>query len=256
MQILKGIDQLKNYLSQSDCSDGCLADTGFLYGASYTDDRVYKQALEVFLILEEQNIPIHTNVVGRMEFVDLVFRKQVTLGAIQVYNGMSSKTAHKNLYDLLKNIRDEDTAARKQGQSYKIGEKRLKKLKERFIESSGDTGWQKFCSKYSGQMLINEWQILEDELGLYFIEVMEGQTSPLVRQPLHWKDMVQTMGELGIRGPDAMIINLFKASSLNLLITADNDFDFFAIDDVFFQNKAVYVLQENTSVLKALAGRT
>lgn len=244
MQIIRGIDQLNEFLSQTDCSDGCLADTGFLYGASDMDDRVYKQALEVFLVLEEQNIPIHTNVVGRMEFIDLVFRKQVTLGAIKVFSAMNSKTAHKSLYDILKSVRDEDTAAKRQGQSYKVGEKRLKNLKKNFIESAGDTGWKSFCSKYVGQMLINEWQILEDDLGLHFLEVMEGQTSPLITQPLHWKDMVHTMGELGVRGPDAMIINLFKASSLNLLITADKDFEFSSADDISLQNKAVLILEE------------
>ncbi len=244
MQILRGIDQLKEFLSQTDCSDGCLADTGFLYGASYTDDRVYKQALDVFLVLEEQNIPIRTNVVGRMEFIDLVFRKQVTLGAINVFSAMNSKTAHKSLYDLLKSVRDEDTAAKRNGQSYKVGENRLKKLREKFIESAGDKGWQSFCSKYAGQMLINEWQILEGDLGLHFLEVMEGQTSQLITRPLHWKDMVQTMGELGVRGPDAMIINLLKASSLNLLVTADKDFEFSSADDISLQNKAVIILEE------------
>ena len=94
-------------------------------------------------------------------------------------------------------------------------------------------------------MLINEWTILEDDLGLYFIEVMEGQTSSLVPNPLHWRDMVQTMGELGMRGPDAMIINLFKACSLNLLITADKDFDLFGFDDVSLKDKAILILEES-----------
>lgn len=244
MQILRGIDQLKNFLSQTDCSNGCLADTGFLYGASYTDDRVYKQALEVFLVLEEQNIPIYTNVVGRMEFVDLVFRKQVTLGAIKVFGALNPKSSHKALYDLLKKIRDDDTASNRNGQSFKVGEKQLKKLREKIVESTGEKGWQSFCSKYVGQMLINEWQILEDDLGLHFLEVMEGQTSQLIPQPLHWKDMVHTMGELGVRGPDAMIINLFKTSSINLLVTADKDFEFSGANDISLQSKAVLILEE------------
>ena len=243
MRILRGIDELKTFMQQIDCSDGCLADTGFLYGASYTDDRVYKQSLELFLQLEELNIPIHTNVIGRMEFVDLVFRKQLTLGAISLFNSMNPKTSHKSLYDFLKKVRDDDTAETKQKKSFKIGEKRLKKLREKLEESAGATGWQTFCSKYAGQMLINEWKILEDELGLHFIEIMEGQTSTLLPRPLYWKDMVQTMGELGIRGPDAMIINLFKASALNLLITADKDFEFSELTDPDLQNKAVYILE-------------
>ncbi len=245
MKILRGIDQLKEFIAQEDCSDGCLADTGFLYGSSYTDDRVYKQALETSIILEENNISIHTNVIGRMEFVDLVFRKQLTLGAISIFSAMNPQSAHKSLYDYLKKIRDEDTAAKRQKQSFKIGENQLKKLRRKLEEVAGPAGWLNFCSKYAGQMLINEWTILEDDLGLYFIEVMEGQTSSLVPNPLHWRDMVQTMGELGMRGPDAMIINLFKACSLNLLITADKDFDLFGFDDVSLKDKAILILEES-----------
>ncbi|MBN8538042.1 MAG: hypothetical protein J0M15_13390 [Deltaproteobacteria bacterium] len=247
MQIIRGIDQLKKFLSQTDCSIGCLADTGFLYGASYTDDRVYQQALDVFLILEEKNIPIHTNVIGRMEFIDLVFRKQLTLGAIKTFNSMNPKSSHKSLYDLLKKIRDDDTAIKKLGQSFKIGENQLKKLKEKIEESAGQLGWRQFCSTYAGEMLINEWEILEEDLGLHFIEVLEGQTSALLPKSLYWKDMVKTMGQLGVRGPDAMIINLFQSCALPLLITADKDFEFSNSTDEFFNDKAILILEQTKS---------
>lgn len=72
MQVLRGLDQFNKFLDRVDCSKGCLADTGFLYGMTYKDDHFYPQSLEVSLILEERNIPIHTNVIGRMVFIDLV----------------------------------------------------------------------------------------------------------------------------------------------------------------------------------------
>jgi hypothetical protein len=249
MQILRGIDQLNIFLNQIDCSVGCLADTGFLYGASYTDDRVYHEALDVFLILEEKSIPIHTNVVGRMEFVDLVFRKQLTLGAIKIFSLMNPKTSHKSLYDFLKKIRDDDTAIKKTGQSFKIGEKQLKKLRDKIEESSGESGWRQFCSTYVGEMLTNEWEMLEEDLGLHFIEVMEGQTSVLIPKALYWKDMVKTMGQLGVRGPDAMIINLFQSCILPLLITADKDFEFSNVSDGFLKNKAILILEQSKKSL-------
>lgn len=242
MEILRGITELKSFMRKIDCSTGCLADTGFLYGASYMDDLFYKPAQEVFEILEEQNIPVHTNVIGRMEFVDLVFRKQLTIGAISLFESLNSHTEHKNLFDFLKKIRDDNTTAKRNKHSYKIGENQLKKLRSKIETSAGSAGWKSFCSKYAGQMLLNEWKILEEELGLYFIEVLEGQTSELIPNPLHWSDMIHTMGELGIRGPDAMIINLFKCSSLPLLITTDNDFNFKDIDDGLLNNKAVLIL--------------
>lgn len=231
-------------MDNTDCSIGCLADTGFLYGVSDTQDRVYRPALEVFEIFEEKNIPIYTNVIGRMEFVDLVFRKLLTLGAVKTFSGMISQPAHKSLYDFLKKIRDEDTASRKSNQSYKIGENQLKRLRKKLEESVGEIGWKSFCAKHAGQMLLNEWKILEEDLGLHFIEALEGQTTELITIPLHWSDMVQTMGELGVRGPDAMIVNFFKSSALPLLITTDKDFNFSDIDDGLMPDKAVFILDE------------
>lgn len=242
MEILRGIGQLKQYMKKTDCSIGCLADTGFLYGVSDMDDRVYMQALEVFEAFEEQDIPLYTNVIGRTEFVDLVFRKQLTIGAVKLFESMTPQTAHRSLYDFLKKIRDESTTAKRNKQSYKIGENQLKKLRSKIEDSAGPAGWKTFCLKYAGQMLLNEWKILEEELGLYFIEALEGQTTELIPRPLHWSDMVQTMGELGIRGPDAMIINFFKSCALPLIITTDKDFNFADIDDGLLPQKAVLIL--------------
>ncbi|MBK9322382.1 MAG: hypothetical protein IPM97_05420 [Bdellovibrionaceae bacterium] len=95
-------------------------------------------------------------------------------------------------------------------------------------------------------MLKNEWQIMEEELGLHFVEVLEGQTSDIITEPLKWIDMVQTMGDLGIRGPDAMILNLFTSSNLPLLITADKDFEFKDSDDKSNLGKTILILEEST----------
>ena len=116
---------------------GILADTGFLYAASDTDDRLFKQALEVFELLEEFKTRIYANVISRMEFVDLIFRKQITIGAVETFQNMNTETTHKVLFNLLKSIRDENTAQRKDNQSYKIPEGRLKKLREQ-IELSAN----------------------------------------------------------------------------------------------------------------------
>lgn len=223
MQILKTTEHVKKFLSESSCEPGCLADTGFLYAASYMDDRLYDQALEIFDLLAEFQIQIFANVISRMEFVDLIFRKQVTVGAINLFNEMNPKSIHTNLFNLLKNIRDQDVAHKKKKLSYKISENRLKALREELEATAGPTKWINFCAMYSGEKLFNEWEILEQEFGLNFVEVLDGETSDIIERPLHWNDMVRTMGELGIRGPDAMITNLFLKSRLPLMITTDAD---------------------------------
>lgn len=225
MQVIRGTPQLAKYLKTHGCQPGLLADTGFLYALSDTDDRLYKQALEVFELLEEHKVCIYANVISRMEFIDLIFRKQITIGAVETFQKMNATTAHKGLFTFLKSIRDENTAQRKDNQSYRVNEGKLKKLRVQLELASGPAKWKEFCKAYVGKMLFNEWIILEEELGLNFIEVLEGGTSELFHSPLLWADMVQIMGEQGLRGPDAMIANLFSKSKFPLLITSDSDFE-------------------------------
>ncbi|MGE3758208.1 MAG: hypothetical protein AB7H97_10650, partial [Pseudobdellovibrionaceae bacterium] len=107
----------------------------------------------------------------------------------------------------------------------------------------GISDWKDFCSKYIGTMLTTEWTMLEQEWGLNFVEVMEGQISPLFNSPLYWTDMVQVMAEHGQRGPDAMIINLFAKSNFPLLITSDSDLETCFTDPLQdYSDKAILVL--------------
>ncbi len=57
-------------------------------------DRLHSQDSEIFDLLAEREVGIFANVISRLEFVDLIFRKQVTLGAIQLYEGTNPKTTH------------------------------------------------------------------------------------------------------------------------------------------------------------------
>lgn len=223
MRVIRGIDELEQFLATEGCEPGCLADTGFLYAASFMDDRVYQKAIDAFDLFAEFAVSIYANVITRMEFIDLVFRKQLTIGAVELAKCATMSTTNKGLVNLLRNIQIQDAAHKNRKQSYKISEGRLKDLREEFELAMGPTGWLEFCAKHSGDMLFNEWEILEEDLGLNFIEVMEGQTSDIVNQPLHWSDMVRLVGKRGVRGPDAMTTNLFLKSRLPLLVTTDSD---------------------------------
>lgn len=243
MQVLKTVDDLTRYLEKHDCKAGCFADTGFLYAVSYQDDRLYNPSSEVLDILSEYKIPIHANVISRMEFIDLIFRKQVTSGAIKLFNSLLPATAPKNLFNLLKDIRDKNTASQRDNKSYKIDEGRLKRLRKELSQSLEIMSWKEFCKTYVGKMLVNEWTLLEEEFGLNFVEVMEGGVSDEITSPLQWKDMVDLMGEHGLRGPDAMILNLFTNSRFPLLITTDSDFEFCLDDQILaVKDRAIFHL--------------
>lgn len=222
MRVIRG-NEIETYLEKEPCPAGILADTAFLYALSDTDDRLYDSAINVYDYLENGNVTIYANVISRMEFVDLLFRKQITGGAIEVFKLLDSATTSKNIFNFFKSIRDEDTAHRNDSQSYKIPEGKLKKLRQHLESEVSSMDWKGFCQKYTGAKFHNDWSVYEQELGLNFVEVLEGQTSDIIASPLYWTDMVQVMGEQGIRGPDAMIANLFLKSRFPLLITADKD---------------------------------
>lgn len=226
MQIIRKIDSLKKYLESQSVETGYLVDTGFLYALSYKDDRLFEHANDVHDLLTDYNIPIYLNVISRMEWIDLIFRKQVTLGCIQIFESTTNHPFHKSIYKILKDIRDKNTAAQKNKESYKVNEARLKKIRKNLINEYNLIDWADFCSKYVDEKLTNEWEAIEQDFGLNFIELMEGQHSELFNSELKWKDMVAIMGKQGLRGPDAMITNCFDKSKFELLITSDGDFEY------------------------------
>ncbi len=245
MKVLRNLDDLSLHIKKFGEHRTCFADTGFLYAIAYDDDRYFNQANDAFDVLATEGVSIYANVISRMEFADLVFRKQVTQGCIQLFGSLKQEAHGKPIFSLLKDIRDKDTAAKRQQQSYKIDERRIKKLRQDVEQAYGITDWKDFCKKFVGTIFVNEWKLLEEELGLNFVEVMEGESSELFQSPLRWSDMVQLMGEHGLRGPDAMIANLFSKSKFPLLMTTDSDFESCLSDPLVSAaaDKAIFLLQ-------------
>jgi len=241
MQILRTTQELATYLENTDSKIGCFADTSFLYGVAYDDDRLFERAEKVHDLLAEYSTPIYANVISRMEFIDLILRKQLTAGCIELLSQIDRNFENSELYKLLKLIRDKNTEAKRENESYKVNEGQIKRLRKLIVDSTTKTDWRKFCANYTGALLVSEWQLLEDELGLNFIEILEGDTSKFFKEPLRWNDMVQTMGRHGMRGPDAMIANLFARSNFPLLITGDSDFEG-CFEDWATPDKAIFIL--------------
>ncbi|MBX3018753.1 MAG: hypothetical protein KF767_12745 [Bdellovibrionaceae bacterium] len=225
MKIMKSLEDLSRHFDELGEQPKCLADTGFLYALAYDDDRLFNQANDLLDLLSDHDVSLYANVISRMEFVDLIFRKQVTQGCIRLFGTLKKESRDPSIFNLLKDIRDQDTAARRQQQSYKIDERRLKKLRKHLDQAYDIEDWKEFCKKFVGSMLVNEWTMIEEDLGLNFIETMEGRISDLFDTPLRWTDMVNLMGEHGLRGPDAMIVNLFSKSKFPIFITTDSDFE-------------------------------
>jgi hypothetical protein len=140
MQVLHGSIALEKYLSNINCRTGCLADTGFLYGLAYEDDRLFNQANDVHDILTEASIPVYTNVISRLELIDLIFRKQVTDGCIQIFNKSKKTNSNSEIFNALKYVRDKNTEAKRKNVSYKIDERRLKLIRKNIASLFDDKG--------------------------------------------------------------------------------------------------------------------
>lgn len=242
MRLIRKIEDLETFIEQSGSEPGCFADTGFLYAISYDDDQFHQRADQVLDLLASKKIPIFANVISRMEFIDLIFRKQVTNGAIQLFDELGSNLRSSKIFKLLKSIRDSNTAGIREQKSYKIGERQLKDLRNYISETGSIKDWKSFCERFVGQLLSNEWELLEDDFGLNFVEVLEGQQSELFNSALRWNDMVELMAIHGMRGPDAMILNLFSKSKFPFLITSDNDFSNCLTEELQNSDKAIYLL--------------
>ncbi len=240
MQVLRTLKDLSNFLDANGPDKGCLADTNFLFGLSYKDDRLFERTNDLHDLLVEYEVPIYANVISRMELIDLIFRKQVTDGCVQLFNAATTHSYEKSIYKILKDIRDKDTRGRREQEIYKVDEWRLKQLRKLISNEYGLNDWKDFCAKFVGEMLSNEWTAIEEDLGLNYVEIMEGHVSDLFNAPVNWKDMVETMGNNGLRGPDAMIVNLFSKSNFSVLVTSDSDLE--SCFSATHTNKAIMIL--------------
>jgi predicted nucleic acid-binding protein len=242
MRLICKVEDLGIFIDRTGIEPGCFADTGFLYAISYDDDQFHQRANQVHDLVADKKMSIFANVISRMEFVDLIFRKQVTSGAIQLFGELDSSLSSSKIFKLLKKIRDDQTAAVREDKSFKVGERQLKDLRSYISETDSIKDWKSFCERFVGQLLSSEWALLENDFGLNFVEVMEGKPSGLFNSDLKWSDMVALMGINGMRGPDAMILNLFAKSKFPLLITADSDFEDCLPDELKQTEKAIYLL--------------
>jgi hypothetical protein len=68
-----------------------------------------------------------------MELINLIFRKQVTIGCVKLFESVTSHSFHKPIYNTLKDIRDKNTAATRKFESYKVDEGRLKKVRKQLV---------------------------------------------------------------------------------------------------------------------------
>lgn len=66
MHFLRKLGEVSEFLETTDCQIGCLADTNFLYGLAYQDDRLFDAANDALDLLAQNEVPLYANVMSRL----------------------------------------------------------------------------------------------------------------------------------------------------------------------------------------------
>ncbi len=205
---------------------GCIIDTNLLFAAWYTADEFNEWAEEVFELLHEEQIPIFTNLNVRSEFMDLNRRVMIPEGLVTMYDNLSYNLTSeieaklKSLKTIIKNTTDKDRV-------YKANDQQIKQLRSLLKEFThpefGTNSWAVFCRDYFHPYIKNVWEKVVTTLKIQFLGTREiDERKYFISRPT-WNDATDIMGKTGIGSADAMIVNLFRNSTLPIMITADKD---------------------------------
>ena len=85
----------------------------------------------------------------------------------------------------------------------------------------GIDGWALFCRDFLTGKIHRIWQDTEKFFALNFISTRAGEVSPHLDRFPNWENAVDLMERYGLASFDAMIVNMFLCSRIQLLLTAD-----------------------------------
>jgi len=221
--VFKFSDILKLKNEHSNFQKGCIVDTSILFAVSYPNDVHNTAAEELFDYLIELQMPAHTNVNIRAEFVNLQFQVMVPEGLADLYHKHGSTLTEAVRKKLQSNYTTVNES--KRGTSYKFSHAKIGEWRDflRLNPSSAKDGWFEFCSSYISHRIESVWENTCNEVGVNILSLRGADSKEWMTGPLDWKDMSLLVGNYGIGSFDAMIINLFLNSHFPALVTADRE---------------------------------
>ncbi|MBC7457085.1 MAG: hypothetical protein H7235_02315 [Bdellovibrionaceae bacterium] len=83
--------------------------------------------------------------------------------------------------------------------------------------------WASLCENKIGNKLESLWSKTENELGLNFLSTRDEDSSPLFNSSPKWSDAVRLIEKHGLSSSDAMIVNMFFCSSLEAIVSSDQE---------------------------------
>jgi hypothetical protein len=221
----KGFSELTSFLSAHPAAKrGCLVDTTILFSVGYPLDIFNEDAEAVFSILIDQQVPIYSNLNVRMEYLELHRRVLIAECLIDLLKDREG-VLDSVVVQRLKSLRTRYRTAHESGKGFKLSDKEIKDLRSLLAEYSfGDKdGWELFCGNYLQGKIEVVWNEMVDQFGLNFIGLRADDEISELYEPFSWDAATRLMGQFGIGSVDAMILELFLSSPLQILITSDRD---------------------------------
>lgn len=242
MSGVRGLSQLLSTLeSDKEVRNGCLVDNSILFALSYPLDAFNHEAEQAFNVLTRESIPVFTNVNIRTEVIELHRRVAIPEALIDLLED-AEKILDDEIVQQLKSIRTSYRKFQKEERPYKLGDRAIKKYRQLLqkYESKGKDGWEQFCEDYLTGAIQSIWDTTVNQWNLNFISLSATEKHPLIQQEVTWENMVKLVERFGLGSMDAMILNLFQCSTLNVVLTADSDLAY-AAQRLKLKNKLVFI---------------
>lgn len=227
MQLLWGYTDFLSLLSRRPkMSDGLVVDTNILISATYDGDVFFEQTNDLLDLVFENNVPLFYNVNVRAEFLEIQRRITFTDALLSFESQTKLSTLPLELSKKLSSMRTnqkkrEDTGRR----NLRLSEFEIKYFKSLMIQESLPSGnlWREFCNEYVGDQLLTVWDEVVNKFGLNPLSLRAEDQDKNIATPPSWEDAVELMGTEGLSSSDAMIVNMFKASNFEAILSSDAD---------------------------------
>ncbi len=222
---IRGFSELEQFLEGSEFSTkGCLVDSSYLIAASYDSD-IHNTACDVATrALAKSSTPIFTNVSVKHEFMEAQRRIVISEALCDFY------TAYGNIVpsEIESKLKSHKTIHQR-----KIDDKKSTKMELEQIEAKSKllrpikiaykNAWQITCEEFLEPNLSPVWERTVRDFRIQELRTRESDKSKYLNAFPEWEDAIKLMGKHCLGSIDSMIVNMFKCSTLSILLTVDRE---------------------------------
>lgn len=206
---------------------GCILDTNVIFAASFPLDAHNEWAEKVVHELHAAGIPIFSNINVRSEYLDLNRRVLIPEGLMDFFRDYEPNLPGEVAMSL-KALRTRMDRANLESRTFKLSDSDIKRYRQLLSKIGGGIDgrtslWDEFCEEYLLPYISSVWTEVVQSLRLEFLGTRAIENRENFNHKPNWERVIEIIGRSGIGSADAMIVNLFLASKLPLIVTADSD---------------------------------